>query len=92
MNKVFVEQIGRNIEVYVDDMVANTLEDKDHCLDLTEVFGQLRQHNMRLNLEKCASRVDARKFLNFLLTSRGIEANLDKCKVALDIRSLCNVK
>ena len=32
MNKVFVDQIGRNIEVYVDDMVAKTSEKRRSLL------------------------------------------------------------
>ena len=31
MNKVSVDQIGRIMEVYVDDMVAKTMGDGDHC-------------------------------------------------------------
>ncbi|XP_072056251.1 uncharacterized protein [Arachis hypogaea] len=54
MDKVFAKQIGRNIEVYVDDMVAKTQVGHDHISDLTEIFGQIRQYNMRLNPEKCA--------------------------------------
>ena len=38
MNKVFVGQIGGNIEVYVDDMVAKTSKNKDYCVDLVKIF------------------------------------------------------
>ena len=69
MNKVFVDQIGRNIEVYVDDMVAKMLENGDQCSDLAKIFEQIQQHNMRLNPEKCIFGVQARKFLSFMLTS-----------------------
>ncbi|XP_072078031.1 uncharacterized protein [Arachis hypogaea] len=54
MDKIFAKQIGRNIEVYVDDMIAKTKVGKNHFDDLTEIFGQLRKYNMRLNPEKCA--------------------------------------
>nr|KYP35079.1 Retrovirus-related Pol polyprotein from transposon 412 family [Cajanus cajan] len=53
MDKVFHQQIGRNMEVYVDDMVVKTTSAIDHAADLTEVFAQVRKHNMRLNPEKC---------------------------------------
>ncbi|XP_016192638.1 uncharacterized protein LOC107633538 [Arachis ipaensis] len=53
MNKVFEHQIGQNIEVYVDDMVAKTIVGNSHIRDLAEIFGQIRQYNMRLNPEKC---------------------------------------
>ncbi|XP_057740309.1 uncharacterized protein LOC130957469 [Arachis stenosperma] len=54
MDKVFAKQIGRNIEVYVDDMVAKTQLRKDHIDDLSEIFEQIQHYNMHLNPEKCA--------------------------------------
>ncbi|XP_020206425.1 uncharacterized protein LOC109791529 [Cajanus cajan] len=53
MDKVFHHQIGRNMQVYVDDMVVKTASATDHATDLAEVFAQIRKHNMRLNPEKC---------------------------------------
>ncbi|XP_072060188.1 uncharacterized protein [Arachis hypogaea] len=85
MDKVFAKQISRNIEVYVDDMVAKTKIGNNHLHDLAEIFGQLRKYNMRLNPEKCAFGVHSGKFLGFLLTSRGIEANPEKCRAILDM-------
>nr|XP_025647386.1 uncharacterized protein LOC112742363 [Arachis hypogaea] len=70
MEKVFAKQIGRNIEVYVDDMVAKTKIGNNHLDDLIEIFGQLRKYNMRLNPEKCAFGIQSGKFLGFMLTSR----------------------
>ena len=54
MNKAFAHQIGRIMEVYVDDMVTKTTGDRDHCKDLQETFSQIKKFNMRLNSEKCA--------------------------------------
>ena len=54
MNKVFANQIGRIMQIYVDDMVTKTMGDGDHCKDLQEIFAQTRKFNMRLNLKKCA--------------------------------------
>ncbi|XP_072087925.1 uncharacterized protein [Arachis hypogaea] len=70
MDKVFAKQIGRNIEVYVNDMVAKTKIGNNHLDDLAEIFGQLRKYNMRLNSKKCAVGVQSGKFLGFLLTSQ----------------------
>ncbi|XP_015945427.1 uncharacterized protein LOC107470543 [Arachis duranensis] len=92
MNKVFENQIGRNIEVYVDDMVAKTMVGNSHIQDLAEIFGQIRRYNMRLNPEKCAFGVRGGKFLGFILTSRGIEANPEKCQAILDMQSPKTVK
>lgn len=61
-------------------------------LNLQEVLGQVRKFGMRLNLAKCTFGVSAGKFLGFMLTSRGIEANPDKCRAILEMRSPCNLK
>ena len=92
MNKVFTKQINRNIKVYADDMVAKISEKHDHYSDLTEIFSQLRQHNMRLNLDKCIFGVQVGKFLGFMLTSREIEANPDKCEAILAMPSPVSIK
>ncbi|XP_015935314.1 uncharacterized protein LOC107461347 [Arachis duranensis] len=92
MDKVFQQQIGRNMEVYVDDMVAKTPMQGSHCDDLLEIFKQLRVYNMRLNPDKCAFGVQGGKFLGFMLTSRGIEANPEKCKAVLNMASPKTIK
>nr|KYP36400.1 Transposon Ty3-I Gag-Pol polyprotein [Cajanus cajan] len=92
MDKVFHQQIGRNMEVYVDDMVVKTTSAVDNATDLAEVFAQLRKHNMRLNPEKCVFGVQGGKFLGFMITSRGIEANPEKCKAIIQMQSPQTVK
>ncbi|RDX84455.1 Retrovirus-related Pol polyprotein from transposon 17.6, partial [Mucuna pruriens] len=79
MDKIFEDVIGRDIEVYVDDMVAKSKGGEGHCEALGRVFEVLRRHQLRLNPEKCSFRVQAGRFMGFMLTERGIEANLDKC-------------
>nr|KYP71888.1 Retrovirus-related Pol polyprotein from transposon 17.6 [Cajanus cajan] len=92
MDKVFAEQIVRNLEVYVDDMVIKTKSVNDHVRDLEEIFQQVRRYNMRLNPEKCVFGVQGGKFLGFMITCRGIEANPDKCQALINMRSPQNHK
>ncbi|XP_016178934.1 uncharacterized protein LOC107621425 [Arachis ipaensis] len=73
-------------------MVAKTTKDQTHCDDLKEIFEQIRSYNMRLNPEKCAFGVQGGKFLGFMLTSRGIEANPEKCKAILNMASPKTIK
>ncbi|RDX57962.1 Retrovirus-related Pol polyprotein from transposon 17.6, partial [Mucuna pruriens] len=75
MDWVFANQIGKNLEVYVDDMVVNSSSSSQHMANLEENFGQIKRYNMRLNSEKCVFRIQREKFLSFMLTYRGIEAN-----------------
>ncbi|GAU34548.1 hypothetical protein TSUD_219320 [Trifolium subterraneum] len=84
MNKVFYNEIGDMLEVYMDDMIVKSEEEIDHTLHLKRVFDQARKFNMRFNPEKCTFGVKAGKFLGFYLTERGIEANPDKCRAFFD--------
>ncbi|XP_077226309.1 uncharacterized protein LOC143859514 [Tasmannia lanceolata] len=53
VNKLFRNQIGRNMEVYVDDMLVKSLSSQDHVSDLEETFQVLRDNKMKLNPTKC---------------------------------------
>ena len=92
MDRVFRRPIGRPMEVYVDDMVVKSQTVVDHACDLKEVFHQVRKYDMRLNPEKCVFGVPTGKFLGFMLTARGIEANPDKCAAITEMRSPRNLK
>nr|KYP70772.1 Retrovirus-related Pol polyprotein from transposon 17.6 [Cajanus cajan] len=92
MNKIFSDQIGQSMEVYVDDMVVKSSDVSAHTRDLNDVFQALRQHQMRLNPEKCVFGVSGSKFLGFMLSSPGIEANPNKCQAMLDMKSPTTLK
>ena len=92
MDKVFKSLIGRAIEVYVDDMVVKSTKEEDHQDSLNKVFDLLRRHDIKLNPEKCSFGVQAGKFLGFMLTRRGIEVNLEKCKAIMNMRSPADAK
>ncbi|RDX76978.1 hypothetical protein CR513_42973, partial [Mucuna pruriens] len=87
MDKVFKEVLGVDVEVYVDDMVVKSTTMGKHCKALERVFNILRKHQLRLNPEKCFFGVHTGKFLGFMLTERGIEANPDKCQAVIGMRS-----
>jgi hypothetical protein len=85
VNKMF--QIGRNMEVYVDDMLVKSTESISHAHDLHEAFEVLKQYRMKLNPAKCAFGVSFGKFLGYMGSSRGIEANLEKIHAILELQS-----
>ena len=78
MDRIFKQQIKRNVEVYVKDMVIKFHSIAQHMVDLEEVFGEIRKYDMCLNLKKCTFGVGEGKFLGFMIAHRGIEANPDK--------------
>ena len=80
MTKMFKPQLGKNIKVYIDDMVVKSKEVFDHVDDLGNIFGTLRKLKLRLNASKCFFWVGSRKFLGYMVTHRGIEVNPDQVK------------
>ena len=60
---MFSHQIGRNVEVYVDDMLVKSKNEANHMDDLKETFSTLRKYNMKLNPAKCVFVVASGKFL-----------------------------
>ena len=92
VNKMFSKQIGRNMEVYVDDMLVKSKEEPAHLDDLKETFATLRQYQMKLNLSKCIFKVASGKFLEFMVSQRGIEVNPEKVQAILDMASPMIVK
>ena len=78
VNHMFRPQIGRNVEVYIDNMLVKSQDEEKHLDNLQETFDTLRQYNMRLNPNKCAFGVLSGKFLSFMVSHKGIEANPNK--------------
>ena len=68
----------------MDDMLVKSKK-IDHITDLDKAFKILKQYNMKLNSSKF--RVSSRKFLGFMVSQRGIEANLEKFQALLDMES-----
>ncbi|KAL0367332.1 UNVERIFIED_CONTAM: hypothetical protein Sradi_3623300 [Sesamum radiatum] len=90
VDKIFYHQIGRNMEVYVDDMLVKSKKAPDHIKDLEETFSVLRKYKLKLNPWKCAFGVQEGRFLGFMITQRGIEANPSKIKDILDVKAPSN--
>ncbi|GAA0165832.1 hypothetical protein LIER_21130 [Lithospermum erythrorhizon] len=78
VNKVFSAQIGGNMQIYVDDMLIQIREAKDHEVNLRESFENLRRKKLRIYPDKCVFGVTSEKFLGYMISQRGIERNPDK--------------
>ena len=76
----------------MDDILVKSRREEDHLEDLRETFDTLRSYNMKLNLGKCAFEVTVGKFLGFMVSQRGIEANPDKIRVIMEMTPPRNVK
>ena len=89
VTKMFSELLGKTVEVYIDDMVVKST---DHVGDLRKVFEILRKHNLKLNAMKCTFGIGSGKFLGFLVTQRGIEANPDQIAAIQELQPPRNVR
>ena len=92
VNKIFRPLIRHTMEVYVDDMITKSKNSADHVQHLEETFDLLRKYRMKLIPKKCAFRVSSGKFLGFLVSHRGIEANPEKIRVMIEMKFPRTVK
>ena len=80
MTRMFELQIGKSIEVYIDDMVVKCKLVSEHVRDLDDIFEILRRHKLRLNASKCSFGVGLGKFLGYMVTHKGIKVSPDQIK------------
>ena len=77
MTKMFESQLGKSIEVYIDDMMVKSKVVFEHVKDLKNIFEILRKCKLHLNASKCSFGVGSGKFLGYMVTHQGIEVNPD---------------
>ena len=92
MQACLKDHIGRNIQVYVDDIVIKTREAKTLIDDLREMFDNLDHYKIKLNPEKCAFSVPSGQLLGYLISQRGIEANPKKIRAIMAMEKPKNLK
>ena len=92
MTKIFEPQLGKNIEVYIDDMVVKSKVEFEHANDLGNIFAILRKHKLRLNASKCSFGVGSGKFLGYMVTHREIEVNPEQIKAINNLQPPRNPK
>jgi hypothetical protein len=83
MQNCLRSQIGRNIQVYIDDVVITTRKEESLISDLQETFDNLNRYKLKLNPTKCSFGVSAGQLLGFLVSARVIEANPEKIQAIL---------
>ena len=73
-------------------MLVKSERETQHLDDRQETFNTLRRYKMKLNPRQCAFGVASGKFLSFMVSQRGIEANLDKIQAILNMEPSKNIK
>ena len=73
-------------------MVVKSKEVSDHVDELRNIFGTLREHKLCLSASKCSFGVGSGKFLDYIVTHRGIEVNPDQIRAINNLQSPQNLK
>ena len=92
MTRMFERQLGKNIEVYIDDMMIKSKVEFEHIDDLGNIFEILRKHKLHLNATKCSFGMGSSKFLGYMVTHREIEVKPDQIKAINDLQPPWNPK
>ena len=92
MTRMFKSLLGKNIEIYIDDMVVKSKRVSEHLRDLRVTFETLRNYKLRLNASKCSFDVGLGNFLGYMVTHRGIEVNPNQIKAINNLRAPRNPK
>jgi len=79
----------KEIEVYVDDMIAKSKSEEEHLVNLRKLFERLRKFKLRLNPAKCTFGVRSGKLLSFIVSQKGIEVDPDKVRAILEMPHPC---
>jgi hypothetical protein len=88
----FKRQLNKNVEDYGDDMVIKTRNSDTIIDDLEDTFASLREYRMKLNPNKCVFSVPSGKLLGFIISHRGIEANLEKISAMTKMKAPTCIK
>ena len=83
---MFEPQLGKNIKVYIDNMVVKSKVESEHINDLGNIFEILRRYKLRLNVAKCSFGVGSSKFLGYMVTHLGIEVDPDQIRAIHDLQ------
>ncbi|GJY56804.1 reverse transcriptase domain-containing protein [Tanacetum coccineum] len=92
VDKAFDNQVGQNIEVYVDDLVIKSHTEAEMLRDIDEMFRTLRKINMKLNPKKCMFGAVEGMFLGYMISPKGIKQCPNKTKAVLQLPSLRTIK
>ena len=92
MTRMFESLLGKNIEIYIDNMVVKSKLVLEHLGDLRVTFETLRSYKLHLNASKCSFGVGLGKFLGYMVTHKGIEVNPDQIKTINNLRTPWNPK
>ncbi|GKB85565.1 reverse transcriptase domain-containing protein [Tanacetum coccineum] len=92
VDKAFDRQIGRNMEIYVEDLVIKSHTETELLRDIEETFHRLQKINMKLTPQKYTFGATEGMFLGYMISPEGIKPCLDKTEAVLQLPSPRTIK
>ena len=80
------QQIGRNVEAYIDDVVVKSKTADNLIANLEETCGNLKRYKWKLNPSNCIFGVPSDILMGYIVSARGIEPNPNKVSAITNIK------
>jgi len=78
MDKVLVEEIGKFVQVYLDDIIIYSKTWEDHLQHIGEVFRRLEEAGLKMGRSKCFFALKELEFLGHRISREGIKPDPKK--------------
>jgi len=92
MNDILLEYIDDFCMVYLDDILIYSDDPLEHTTHVRKVLDHLRAAGLQADINKSEFRVTHTKYLGFIVTTEGIQVDLDKVAVVRDWKAPTTVK
>lgn len=83
MDKIFEKHIGKNVEVYVEDILVKLKKKVDHLIDLTKTLSNLPRIGLKVKVAKCTFGVTRGIFLGHTIIKEGIKPHPKKIEAII---------
>lgn len=77
---------------FIDDIVVYSKTFEEHIMHLQTVFDRLRQHKLKLKMQKCHFVQAETEYLGFIITNKGIKPNPEKVQAIRNLQPPVNVR
>jgi len=78
LNKLFRNEIGNFLIIYLDDLLACSENTEKHLQHLRVIFERFRQGNLKLHPSKCHFFQHTVKYLGFIFSPEGVKSDPEK--------------
>ncbi|GKE60341.1 NYNRIN-like protein [Tanacetum coccineum] len=83
MDKVLTDQRGRNVEVYLEEIVVKRKNEQSLVHDVEETLRKLKSVNIKIDPNTSSFRVEEGKFIGHIVTKEGVRAYPEKAHIII---------